>query len=291
MSHHLFDVSKVIISQFNQIATFNNILFNYHSLASMEICGLWRPFLQPPIDTIEEIYNSPFYIYAYHESWTDKATRELTNISGHLNWSDKMRLTKLPILRGEAKTYNNSMCFMEEIDYADMLLRVQKRLNIKGYHKSQVQFSSELMSLVVADDFPFVERVNEIVHRVLSSGMYDVWDRYELSYDENKNLKRNLELLIDREGSGVESFEVPMFIVYGWVASIGVFVVEIIWKRLTLLPMKRFQKNLFARFRRLGKSLKRFAKSCTRSCTRSCAKSLMKVKRFAQRNKRVARKI
>lgn len=64
------------------------------------------------------------------------------NLSKHADWSNKIRLFEVPkLMWQEIVTFNRSISFLMELTFAKKLLKVQKLLNIKGYHNCQMQYS------------------------------------------------------------------------------------------------------------------------------------------------------
>lgn len=192
---------------------------------------LTRPIFQPQINTVEDIYASPFPIFTHYEIWVRRATDVLGNLSKHSDWSDKFRLAEFEVVDKEMKMYNTSISFLERLSYANFALDNQKRLNIRGYHIPQLDIDKYVVSYPVHDDFPFIGRLNEIIHWIRDAGLYEKWRR-EDSNGFVINISKNIKSLKSREQSEVERFEVPMFIVYGWCTGGIVFVIEIIWKTL-----------------------------------------------------------
>lgn len=73
-----------------------------------------------------------------------------------------------------------------------------------------------------------MERLNEIFHRLYSAVLYDLWFRQEDIEREKLIVQINLNReRIDRVNGDYE--KVPMFVIYGWIASTILFFVEIIW--------------------------------------------------------------
>lgn len=190
---------------------------------------LTRPQIQPQINTVDDIYRSPFPIYTHYEIWVQRAVDVLQNFSKHADWSNKFRVTEFETIENEMQSYNTSMSFLERLSYADFVLVVQKRLNIRGYHIPPLYIDKYVASYPVNDDFPFIDRLNEIIHWIRNAGLYEKWCREEFNYFV-ENISKNRELLKFRDQSDVEKFEVPIFIVYGWFVGVTVFVIEILWK-------------------------------------------------------------
>lgn len=83
----------------------------------------------------------------------------------------------------------------------------------------------------VNDNFPFIQRLNEIHRRVRCAGLHEKWRREnEIDlwihilkkynrFETRANVSENTDLL-----------PIPIFIMYGWVAGTITLILEIIWK-------------------------------------------------------------
>lgn len=195
---------------------------------------LTRPVLQPQIKTVDDIYRSPFPIFSHYDMYLQSAIDVLGNLSKHEDWTSKFYLAKFELVDKEMRMFNTSISFLERLSYANFVLDVQKRLNIRGYYVPELYIHKCIVSYPVNDDFPFIERLNEIIHWIRNAGLYEKW-RKENFNEFVKYISQNREFIkTTREQSEVEQFEMPIFIVYGWIVGLIVFVIEIIWKKLKL---------------------------------------------------------
>lgn len=140
----------------------------------------------------------------------------------------------------EAKAYNRSIIFLIDQNLASTLFIVQNRLHIRGYQIFPTHIYRSFYSYLLNDEFPFTERLNEILHWIQSAGLYEKWRRKEYSEIIKHLLKTNLERLNLEKETDIEMFPLPTFIMYGWIASVFVLIVEIIWKKFTFLRIKLF---------------------------------------------------
>lgn len=159
-------------------------------------------------------------------------------MASHLNWTNKIHGLSYRDFRTQIYEFNKSIAFITDHNDANMLLNVQKQLDTRGYHITQVCIRSSYASYIVFD-FPFVERLNEIYHRFTSSGLFGKWflDNWKMKEQSVKAFHQHY-FQIKKEVL-VNQFEVSMFIVYGWIASTILFVIEIIWGELKLKYRKR----------------------------------------------------
>lgn len=207
----------------------NGILSNLQSY-------LTRPIIQPQINTVDDIYRSPFRILTNDEYWAKRATNILENILEKGKWNEKVVKVDLEVLESNIYMYNTSISFLSKRLDANILLDVQKRLNIRGYHISQLHINKLPVSYPVHANFPFVERINEIIHWIQNAGLYIKWLENDLSR-EAKRFYKKCEHLKNRDEIDIEGFPVPSLIFYGWFTGIVVFVIEILWKNLILSRM------------------------------------------------------
>lgn len=203
----------------------NGILSNLQSY-------LTRAVLQPQIDTLEDIYNSPYPVLVWDDAARALVSNYLENQSKFASdWRSKIRVIRFDCLLEEVGMYNRSISFLFEVTLAQSLLKVQKRFNIKGYHASQAEYSNLIYAYPVNDIFPFIERLNEIIHWIQSAGLYEQWWKYDGNAYDNQFIQRTAEYLKNRGEDEVEKIPIPMFIVYGWIASFTLLIIEIIWNR------------------------------------------------------------
>lgn len=187
-----------------------------------------RPIIQPQINTLDDISSSPYPIL-YSTQNIDE--------DNHLLTVENMKLTQKVVLISPGElfdrvySFNTSISFYYEIFGAKILLEIQKRLNIRGYHiPTQYYISKTINSYVVHMNSPFKERFNEIIHWVRNAGLYDKWyDNYAKAIRIHKfNCSCDFPHAIDEADN---SFPI-LALIYGWIASGVVFIVEITWKKI-----------------------------------------------------------
>lgn len=200
-----------------------------------------RPFMQSEINTIQDLYKSPFPLLVEQPYRASNLISLLQNVSKHGGWNDKIHVTSFDLIKKEISKFNTSISFLMPGFHAQAVIAAQKRLNIRGYHISQLRVYKVIASHPVIDEFPFIERLNEIMHALKTSGMYEKW----LKEDGGNFVQK--EIFIKREDKGKQTKELSepepdivlsltdmRFIVYGWLVGIFIFVVEIIWKKIEL---------------------------------------------------------
>lgn len=226
----------------------NGILSNLKSY-------LTQPVLQPQINTIEEIYRSPFPIVAWN-GWKSQLVDALTRTTNHKDWNDKILALKDAEFFEQLQMFNASASFLADQRYSQWVIEIQKRLKIKGFHNPKIQMFNYLVGYHVFYKFLFFERLHEIVLRIQSTGLWDVWWRIDYVGIRNKILERNVERFKDQNKTLVANFEFPMLVVYGWLLSVIVFVIEIVWKNFKLSQMKKLQRIFVKKLRQFLRILR-----------------------------------
>ncbi len=113
---------------------------------------------------------------------------------------------------------------------SDRLLHLQKILQIKGYYAVKRAIMNAMSIYPVNNQFPFIERLNEILHRMKSSGLYKYLQLQEDMKENAIVLQLNRDYLRNKTDNISNNDGLPMFIVYGgWFVGTVLFVVEIIW--------------------------------------------------------------
>lgn len=204
----------------------NGILSNLQS-------HLTQPFMQPQINKIEDMYKQPLNISISQKSIKTVVVNVLNNLSNVGNWSDKISVMEWQFMEPQITTFNSSISFVTTLAYAKALVRIQKLLNIRGYYITDLHINTRMAAYIVNDAFPFIDRFNEIVNWIRSAGLYEKWRREDFTDQDNYIILRNRRILRNQVEIDTEQFPLPMFLVYGWCASIIVLIVEIIWKKMS----------------------------------------------------------
>lgn len=240
----------------------DNIRIKYQRLSSMEAClilpltflgffivngflsnlksYLTQPVLQPQINTIEDIYRSPHPIFTWSEPAKHMLVESLVNVTKHRNWKDKIIYADaMERFKEQFEKFNTSLSFLVDKTYADIVLRVQKHLNIvKGYHDPRIHILKSHVSCSVSETFLFFERLDEISHRIHDAGLFSAWFQRYTIQREKKILDKNVERLTYHPENNKNTFAFPTFILYGWIVGAIVLVIEIITKNFKILCVK-----------------------------------------------------
>lgn len=260
---------------FQTVADVLNLLMNdnatieYQQLSRSEVCiivpltfvgffivnSVWssleshltKPILQPQINTLEDLYRSSIPILTWDEEWRDLLNAMLTNTTPHRDWYEKINVVEQDLF--DKKTMDDGYeAFLLYESYANLLLKLQKRWNIKRYRLATTRISNYLYSYDASDKILLSECINEIISWIQQAGLYNLWFDYDNIDFEKEFNDRNFEALNNYKGSkNVQTNEAPMFIVYGWIASVIVFIIEIIWKKFLLLRFNIIMKKFGVR--------------------------------------------
>lgn len=205
------EVSLIIPLTFAGFVLFNGFLSNLKS-------HFTQPIIQPQIDTLEDYYKSGLSISTPNDFWRKKVIQLLNSLSKYDDWDDRMRENNSSEVIRQIVT-DSKFSFFEYESTAKGICKYKK------YHITKIQLQWIWFSYNVRYDFPFTEHVNEVIQWVRCAGLYNKW---WMDLDEEKLWKYG------GQESQAESFSMPIFIVYGWIASAAVFIVEIIWKKFKL---------------------------------------------------------
>lgn len=189
---------------------------------------LTRPVTRPQIDTIEELYRSPIPIMTVNEYWLPKDIEFFNALLEHGNFSSKMTIANVSDFM-QRIVDDIPVAFSEYNSLAKIFCKHRK------YHIAQIQTQQMQYSYSARDDFPFTDRVNEIIQRVQTAGLYDKWWN-----DANDYGKYFINVAATTH---TDDFNVPLFIVYGWIAGFVVLVVELNWKK--IIAFKLQVKSMF----------------------------------------------
>ncbi len=188
--------------------------------------------------TIPIFYRSKLPILA-DQPWSFLIENTLRSYTKLPDWNKRIVGTTDGILLDEISMYNRT-AFIVSSTTANLLIETQKRLNIRGYYNTLIRAGYMAHSFSsINNKFVFWERLNEIIHAIQCAGLYDHWERQNYFTFELRNMKQSLERLAalkDNQRS-VNSLDFPIFIVYSWLAGTIVFVLEIIWKKVSALDI------------------------------------------------------
>lgn len=198
-----------------------------------------KPVLQPQLTTISDIYNSPLKITA-PPHLAQMVQETVTNRSNRLpneDWSKKIVSVDRKNFHQQILEVNTSTAYaMSGLDFG-LLSRVQRRLKVRSFYDTGVTVTSSLSMFFMNDSFLFMEKFNEIIHLTHSSGLFNQWVKESFAGNEKKIVAYHLNKLRNQQATDDE-FEFPLLVVYGWIVSILVLIVEIMWSKISKLTVK-----------------------------------------------------
>lgn len=199
-----------------------------------------RPIDQPQIKTVNEIYEHKIPILTWNLYWKDITVSALKDQSKFNDWDDKVLMRDWDTVTKQIWRYNRSAAYVVFVYWKDALIKVQKSLKMKGFYDPRIVVGCYLSSYRVGDSFIFIDRLNEIIHRYQSSGLYELRDR-QFTAGQEKYILQQLQNEIKENSPSLQAdtlSDFPISIVYGWFCSAIVLVSEILWKKLQLLRLK-----------------------------------------------------
>ncbi len=163
----------------------------------------------------------------------------MESLTQYGGWSDRVQAVSLVTLNKEINALNNPIAFITTDSQAHMLKRLQERLTFRSYHLLSDTFLEKfLVSFEVFKNVPFHRHINVIIHNLQSGGLLEKW--YE---DEGIDPEIVRDLLRSKiEPKTSDGSSIPTFVWCGWIASVIVFVCEIIWSKVKLIVEEQTRK-------------------------------------------------
>ncbi|XP_037030440.1 uncharacterized protein LOC119070280 [Bradysia coprophila] len=217
------DVLVIVPLTFAGFIAMNGILSVFQSY-------LTSPIYQPQINTIKDLHKSSVPILV-NKAELKGLTYILEDLSKYGGWSDKFHGIQMDQLKKEIGTFNNSIAFFAFDYQAQALLEVQKRLSLKAFHLLRDTFLAKYpISFEIRLNFPFIEQINVIIHWLNDAGLINKW--VEDSDEVKEMCKINISPPIKISGeSDLGEFAVLTVMWCGWIASVMVFIGEVIWNK------------------------------------------------------------
>lgn len=188
-----------------------------------------QPMMQPRIETIEEFYRSPLQMTSPNEYWLSKDAEMLNSLLKHEgNFSLKMRVI-------DYEKFVQQIIAEVTFSFAEYNSIAKFMCKHKKYYISPIQMQRIWYSHNLRHDFPFIDRINDIINRIKTAGLYEKWWRDATVEDK---VFRNGTT----EQAHGDTFSTPIFIVYGWIVGGVVFVIEVNWKKFKRIRIKFMKK-------------------------------------------------
>lgn len=194
-------------------------------------------------------FRSPLPVLTKKFDFQDMLVETLTDQTKYTDWADKIIYLDKSIVDKQRKLFDTSAMYVTPEESANQLLRVQEKLQIKGYHIAQRGILRSMICYLVNEEFQFLERLNEIFHWIQSAGLYELWQEQDDIAREKTIIQENIERLENEEKSSnvrhIEKLPMPTFVILGWIASTVLFVCEIIWYRYFKKIAGKFVSRMF----------------------------------------------
>ncbi len=221
---HLANVFVIVPLTFTGFIVVNGILSIFQSYITL-------PIYERQINTIDDLFKSQVPIVISEVGWSNRTLQMLESVSQHGGWNDKIHKLSNDKIRKDIKTFNNSIAFLAYEHETQSLLEVQKRLGIKTYYVITEKYLAKfIMSFLINKNFPFMEYINEITHRIQSAGLMDKWLKDKDETGIYNLWKLNLNRPADNKLDNGE-FAVPTIVWCGWIVSGIAFICEIMWNK------------------------------------------------------------
>lgn len=178
---------------------------------------LTRPIMQHQIETVEDLYHSTLPMTTPNEYWLEKDAEWLNSLLRYGNFSYKIRIIDYP-------DFVQQILDEVQFSFAEYNSIAKIMCKYKGYHITPIQLQRIWYTHNTRTDFPFIDRFNEIIHRVNAAGLYEKWWK-------DASIEDKLFRTVSTDAHA-DHFSTPEFIVYGWIAGCIVFVVEVNWRKI-----------------------------------------------------------
>lgn len=210
------EISLLVPLTFAGLIIGNGILSGLQSFST-------HPIMQPEIYKIEDLYQSPYPILTRSGALEKELLRYLNDRYQREDWSSKIILA-VDTSNRRAQYF---LSFLSLETLAKAMMISQKKWGVRGFHILQeTAVMKKLSTLHLKDDFPFIERLDEISLRLHQAGLYKKWldnamHVWSNAYNEHLSTDSNI---------GKELSKMPMIVIHGWLVSGLVFLLELFWK-------------------------------------------------------------
>ncbi len=223
--HHT-DAYVIVPLTFTGLIVMNGILSAFKSYLTLPIYGR-------QLNSIEDLYKSTVPILASELYWANRTIQILENLTHYGGWNDKVHEVNVLEADDIISMHNTSIAFFLGNYYADVIKQLQERVKLKAYHlMPDIILEKVLYSFQLNQHFP-LQHTNDIIHNLQSAGLIDKWQNDAARYDITEIQRRYFKRKISNELSSDE-FTIPTVLWCGWIASVIVFLCEIIWSKVKL---------------------------------------------------------
>ena len=195
------------------------------------------PIYQPQINSAKDLYETKALILADEKGWKEPVVMALEDLTNFGGWIDKIHTVPYDQLSQEENKFNDSIAAFMFNWQAEPYLEAQKRLGLKAHHLlREIPFGRYPINFELTSTFPFVEPIQDIIHRMNCAGLIDKWIQEEsdgiMKGLVNKNIQRRNHIQLNvNEFSALTLWYV---VSCGWILSAVAFICELIWKKIKL---------------------------------------------------------
>lgn len=231
---HGADVWVIVPLTFTGLIMVNGILSVFQSYLTVPIYGR-------QMKTFDDLFESTVPILSNEVGWASRFVNTLDIITKHGGWNDKVRPVKLALQTEELEKFNRSISATLTDYTARIYLEVQKQLKLNAYYLLDVALEHSFVIFLLNFDFPFIEPVSNIIHRLNCAGLMDKWRKD----GDQLAILRLLKMNLNRPSKSINEldsaeFMVPTVVWCGWITSAILFAFEIIWNKFK----PRFQPHI-----------------------------------------------
>lgn len=188
-------------------------------------------------------------VWTIGKHFQNSLIESLKSKTTYTDWDSKVLVGEKADLDAQRQSFNRSAIYLTQEDVSDRLMEVQKKLLIKGYRSMQRGIMRSIVVYSTNEEFPFLERLNDIFHRIRSAGLFDLWMRQDDIVAIKTLVGKNRHRVVNET---IDTITFPMFIAYAWLTSFIVLVFEILWYRISKshndlsdVPSSEIQAKLF----------------------------------------------
>lgn len=188
-----------------------------------------KPVLKPQIKTVADIYNSPLVIVT-----PVQMLRKLLDTINHRSteevWDEKIFIMEPASYRKQFYNFNHSQSYVINDRYFDMMLRIQRRLNVRGYYDTGTVVATSFSMFPISETVLFPDKRNEVILWLHSSGLFHRWMVQFFATTEKRIIAAHRKKIKNQQATS-DVLEFPIFIAFGWIVGVIILFIEILWAR------------------------------------------------------------
>lgn len=190
------------------------------------------PLYHNQIKTFDDLYQSSVPVLNDGSS-SEVYIERLEALSPHGGWRKKVHDLDIDEMNEDSFTFNNTVAFIILYEEGELLLELHQRLNLESFHMiSKPYLLKYFYAYSSSKKFVYNEYLNALLHYFQSAGLIERW--YEMK--QRDAMRHLLRVHANRKYTSVDDSElgIPAVVWCGWIASLVVFICEIIWQKTKL---------------------------------------------------------